>query len=127
MSEEIVQEGEVVTGLSEQTSQPIINFEDKKLAKNQQFIKSVLESYEFKRYLKDGTIEIIKWDPESMLKSIFDDANSVITQNNAGDIIPDYKARAQLKIKLLEAAGIIKQKAPEVKISFLNLLFWKGE
>jgi hypothetical protein len=31
-----------------------------------------------------------------------------------------------LKLKLLEAAGIIKQKVPEVRVNFLNLLFWNN-
>lgn len=103
-----------------------LSYEDKKLAKNQQFIKSVLENYEFRKEMADWTVEVVKWDPESMLKSVFDDANSVVMQNNKGDILPDFAKRAQLKLKLLEAAGIIKQKVPEVRVNFLNLLFWNN-
>lgn len=120
MNEEIIEAQNIETPLVEQNPQEMLSFDDKKLAKNQKFIKDVLENYEFHK--PDGTV--IKWDMESMLKSIFDDANSVIIQNNKGDIIPDYKSRAQLKIKLLEAAWVIRPKQTEIKVNFLSLLFW---
>ena len=105
---------------------------ENKLSQQEKFVRDVLKDYEFYReYVDPETWEtktqIMKSDPESMLKQIFDDANSVITQNNKWDIIPDYKARAQLKIKLLESMGIIKPKQPEVKINFLSMLFGRTE
>ena len=126
MSEEEIIQWEIMENDDKelaQIEQVPLSYEDKKLAKNQQFIKSVLENYEFNREMADGTTTIAKGDAESILKSIFDDANSVVTQNNSWQIIPDYKARAQIKLRILESMGIIKKNNVEVKVNFLNLLF----
>lgn len=129
-------------------SQEIINWEqitestalaelpEQKVSEQELYVRNVLKDYTFQRkvYKREmvgwemqivESTEDVKADPESIIKELFNDANSVITQNNNGDIIPDFKARAQLKIKLLESMGIIKPKQTEVKINFLSLLFWK--
>ena len=107
--------------------------QDMKLSKQEEFVRETLKDYTFEKkyYVKNDEwvleerTELISADPASMLKAIFDDANSVITQNNNWDTIPDYKARANLKIKILESMGVIKPKQKEVTINFLSLLFWK--
>jgi hypothetical protein len=90
----------------------------------------VLKDYEFEEtYIDAFWIEktrTVKADPKSMLRQVFDESNKVVTQNARWDIIPDYKSRAQLKIKLLEGMGVVKWKQVEVKVNFLNLLFWQS-
>ena len=100
----------------------IVDPDMKRLSQQETYVRDVLSNYEFKQDLADWSTKTIKADPESMLKQVFDEANSVITQNARWDIIPDYKSRAQLKIKILESMGIIKSKQPEIKINFLNML-----
>lgn len=119
MDWELVQEEP--TTLSEQQ-----NF---RLSPQEEFVKKVLEDYEFVEETVDPDTglaqhKIHRADAESMLKSLFDDANKVISQNSKWDIIPDYAARAKLKLELLKSMGVIKDKVVEVKVNFLNLLFW---
>ena len=58
---------------------------------------------------------------------MFEEANKIISQNNKGDVICDYAARAKLKLELLRAMGIIKKNQVEVKLNFLNLLFGRQD
>lgn len=116
-------------GLVESSPTPLSNNKDMKLSTQEEFVKNVLDNYEFCEDYVDAETWLIKQkihkaDAESLLKSMFDDANKVITQNSKWDVIPDYNARAKLKLELLRAAGIIKPKQTEIKINFLSLLFW---
>ena len=106
----------------------LVSIDESKLSEQEKFVRSVLKDYSFekKTFNSDWTtnIEYIKADPAEILKQIFDDANSAISQNASGDIIPDHKTRATLKLKLLEAMGVVKPKQLEVKVNFFSLLFW---
>lgn len=105
----------------EQTNNVLATFDDKKLAKNQKFIKDVLAELTF----EDDEWNMQKVTPELLIKQVYEESNKIITQNNKGDIIPDYKSRSQMKIKLLESMWVIQPKQPEVRINFLSLLFNK--
>lgn len=100
-----------------------------RLSPAEEFVQSVLKDYTFEQEVFDEetwTTKIIsrKADAESLIKQIFDDANRVVTQNNKWDILPDYAARAKLKLELLKWMGILKKDQPDIKINFLSLLFW---
>jgi hypothetical protein len=124
MNEEKVTEWEIVD-MEEQVNN-LVTLDETKLSEQEKFVRSVLQDYEYV-YTNMNWEEIrIKADPVSILKQIFDDANSAISQNAKWDIIPDHKTRANLKIKLLEACWVIKPKAVEVKVNFLSLLFGKS-
>lgn len=102
-----------------------------KLSPQEEFVQRVLEDYQYEEAYTDPEtwIEItrtVKADPKSLLEDIIKESNRVITQNARWDIIPDYAARAKLKMELLKAAGIVKPKTAEVKINFLSILFWKN-
>lgn len=101
-----------------------------KLSPQEEFVQRVLEDYQYEEAYTDPetwieTTRTVKADPKSLLEDIIKESNKVITQNARWDIIPDYAARAKLKMELLKAAGIVKNKQPEVRINFLSLLFWK--
>lgn len=101
-----------------------------KLSPQEEFVQNVLENYEYKETYIDPetwieTTKTVKADPKSLLEDIIKESNKVITQNAKWDIIPDYAARAKLKMELLKAAGIVKPKTAEAKINFLSILFWK--
>lgn len=101
-----------------------------KLSPQEMFVKEVLEWYEVTETVVDpitGEEKLVtkKADPETLIKQIIKDADSVVTQNNKWDILPDYAARAKLKLELLRAAGIVKWKQPEVKLNFFSILFGK--
>ena len=106
--------------------------QDLKLSPQEEFVKSVLDNYSYEQEImnEDWTISVVthKADPESLLKQVIEDSNKIITQNAKGDIIPDYNARAKMKMELLKAAGVVKWKQPEVKLNFFNILFgkWNG-
>lgn len=126
--------GEIVNHIDNQLPQEgevtdLSMIQDMKLSKQEEYVRDVLKDYEFTEEYMDpetGTMKTrtVKWDPESLIKQIFDESNKIITQNAKGDIIPDYKARAAVKYKLLESMWIIKPKQTEIKINFLSLLFW---
>ena len=128
---------EIISADNVENSRVLAEMPEHRISEQEKYVRSILQDYSFekKTYKKEFVdwemkiveeTELVKADAESIIKEIFNDANSVITQNNNGDIIPDYKARAQLKIKLLEAMGIIKPKQQEIKINFLSLLFGKN-
>lgn len=101
-----------------------------KLSPQEEFVQRVLEDYQYEETYTDPetwieTTRTVKADPKSLLEDIIKESNRVITQNARWDIIPDYAARAKLKMELLKAAGIVKNKQPDVRINFLSLLFWK--
>lgn len=101
-----------------------------KLSPQEEFVQRVLEDYQYEETYTDPetwieTTRTVKADPKSLLEDIIKESNRVITQNARWDIIPDYAARAKLKMELLKAAGIIKTKTAEVKINFLSILFGK--
>lgn len=103
--------------------------QDMKLSRQEEYVREVLKDYEFTEEYMDPETGImktrtVKWDPESLIKQVFDESNKIITQNAKGDIIPDYKARAAVKIRLLESMWVLKKNVPDVKINFLSLLFW---
>lgn len=103
-----------VDEVAETTSLQVPN--DMKLSSQEQFVLDVLKNYEWEDWRKV--------DPESLIKEIIEDSDQIMSQNARWDVIPDYKSRAQLKLELLRAAWIVKKNTPEVKINFLNLLFW---
>lgn len=92
---------------------------DMKLSPQEQFVLDILNSYQG----KNDDWKDRKADPESLIKEIIEDSDKVMSQNARGDVIPDYKSRAQLKLELLKAAWVVKKNTPEVRINFLNLLF----
>lgn len=101
-----------------------------KLSPQEEFVQRVLEDYQYEETYTDPetwieTTRTVKADPKSLLEDIIKESNRVITQNAKWDIIPDYAARAKLKMELLKAAGIVKPKTAEVKINFLSILFGK--
>jgi len=123
---EITPQPEWVTQLSE--------IDANKFSQQERFVRSVLEDYEFEKKTQTivdwkivETIEMVKWDPASMLKQVLDDANSAITQNAKWDVIADHKTRAQLKIKILESMWVIKPKQAEIKVNFMSMLFWNKQ
>jgi len=97
-----------------------------KFSPNEWFVKNVLEKCEIKTIDRDWNEIMVRWDPESLLKQVFEDSQKIVTQNAKWDILPDYKSRAQIKLKLLESMWVVKWKQPDVKVNFLNILFWKG-
>ena len=96
-----------------------------KFSPNEDFVKTVLEKCEIKTRDRDWNEIMVKGDPESLLKQVFEDSQKIVTQNAKWDILPDYKSRAQIKLKLLESMWVVKWKQPDVKVNFLNILFWK--
>ena len=116
MSEEIISQEMMEM---ETAQQGISLFDDKKLAKNQKFIKDVLA---WLTYKDEHWVER-QVTPELLIEQLYFDSTNVMLMNNQWDIYPDYKARAGLKRKLLEDIGVIKPKQPEVRINFLSLLF----
>lgn len=102
-----------------------------KTSAQEDFVQSALDWYVFEESIVDPLtwqVVVVEHSAEasSIIKDLFDDANKVITQNSQWDIIPDYAARAKLKIEILKSMWIIKNKQVEVKVNFLNLLFGKG-
>lgn len=125
--------GEIVDHVDNQLPQEsevtdLSMIQDMKLSKQEEYVRDVLKDYEYTEEYYDpesGTMKTrtSKWDPESLIKQIFDESNKIISQNAAWDIIPDYKARTAVKIRLLESMWILKKNLPDVKINFLSLLF----
>ena len=54
-----------------------------------------------------------------------EDSYRVITQNNEGMIIADYKGRAKIKKDILEAAGILKPAWWQTINFFQQVFQWK--
>jgi len=105
------------------TQEQLAMLDETKISEQEKFVREVLKDYEY--ICSDWST--IKADPVSMLKQVFDDSNNAISQNAKWDIIPDYKTRANLKIRLLESMWVIKKNVPEVRINFLSLLFGKKD
>lgn len=106
-------------GMEEIVSSSLDLQKDMKLSPQESFVLGILNSYEG----KNEDWQERKADPESLIKEIIEDSDKIMSQNARGDIIPDYKSRAQLKLELLKAAWVVKKNTPEVRINFLNLLF----
>lgn len=132
MSEEIVD----LTNEKTSDEQLLAIIDDKKLSQQEQFVFNALKDYEYHKTVRTvdpetGIVteatEMISGNPVEMIRQIFDEANEIVTQNAKGDIIPDFKARAQIKMKLLEGMGVMKKKQVEVKVNFLSLLFGKKD
>ena len=118
-NEELIPVEDVDWGIEELSSSTLQLEKDMKLSPQESFVLGILNSYEG----KNEDWEERKADPESLIKEIIEDSDKVMSQNARGDIIPDYKSRAQLKLELLKAAWVVKKNTPEVRINFLNLLF----
>ena len=105
----------------EQTNNVLATFDDKKLAKNQKFIKDVLAELTF----EDDEWNVQKVTPELLIKQVYEESNKAMLMNNKWDLYPDHKSRFNMKMKLLESVWVVKKDVPDIKINFLSLLFNK--
>lgn len=118
-NDELIPVEDIDWGIEELSSSTLQLEKDMKLSPQESFVLWILNSYEGENEDWKGR----KADPESLIKEIIEDSDKIMSQNARGDVIPDYKSRAQLKLELLKAAWVVKKNTPEVRINFLNLLF----